>query len=401
MLILIEIGIIVYKLTFKLKSIPGLGWLETEGNEIRFEDSRYHEFTDQRGEGNRPQRPGIEFNPSRYHEFTNPRMQFLRNWKGSARIGVAKKAFSNQMVIQDIKQFNSKHFSDMMVSAKGNINWSDERIQLFLEVMRQEHYLKDRAAIALLLYINNEVNYQNYSDNFREADPSDYTGLMREIVLHDIYNERNPNFRYIRRLVDELGIPRKQARRVKTTYAKIKKELKVSQFAKSLHEDDKAPYIGVEKQIKSEIQLAAINERIGSLLDISPKSYHIVGRDYSRDSRIDNYYRRHFSSVLSRAFDGHCCKCGEGMQQLEFDHFWLPKSSGGNFLMRSKSSGLYVNNCIPLCRSCNSSKGHRDFREFFTEEELEEVIKRSRSIETYINQHMVDFDDPDFPNRAY
>jgi hypothetical protein len=88
------------------------------------------------------------------------------------------------------------------------------------------------------------------------------------------------------------------------------------------------------------------------------------------------------------------------MGQLEYDHFGLPKSRGGNFLMRSKA-GLYVNNCIPLCRTCNSSKGNRDFRAFFTVEEIEEILKRSLSINKYVNQYMVDFYDPDFPNRLF
>ena len=52
------------------------------------------------------------------------------------------------------------------------------------------------------------------------------------------------------------------------------------------------------------------------------------------------------------------------MGALQFDHFWFPKSAGGNFLMRSLD-GIYVNNCIPLCGSCNASKGKRDFRDFF------------------------------------
>ncbi|MGC9395084.1 MAG: hypothetical protein ACP5J4_09530 [Anaerolineae bacterium] len=382
LLIPIGIGVVVYKLKFKSKPLPGFGWLSGFGD-----STINHE--------------GIEFDPNRYYELAKRGVQFFSNWQGTTRVSLAQKAFSNPMVVHDIKQFDSKHFSGMLASSEGKPNWADERIQLFLDVMRKKYNLNDRTIIALLVYVNEEMNYQSYASNFQGIDPSDYTGLMREIVLYDIYSEQDPNFRHVRRLMDELGISQKQARRVEIQYGVIKKELKVSHFAKSLDEDDDTPYMGVEKQIKSEIQLAAISARIGALLDISPTNYHIVGRDYSRDSRIDNFYRQHFSYVLSRAFNGHCCKCGEGMGQLEFDHFWLPKSSGGNFLMRSKSSGLYVNNCIPLCRSCNSSKGYRDFREFFTEEEIEDIVKRSQSIETYINQHMVDFVDPDFPNRAY
>jgi hypothetical protein len=87
------------------------------------------------------------------------------------------------------------------------------------------------------------------------------------------------------------------------------------------------------------------------------------------------------------------------MQQLEFDHFWLPKSQGGNFAMRS-TAGYYVNNCIPLCRSCNASKGAKSFLEFFPHEEVEGVIEKSQSMNGYINSHMVEFRDSEFGARA-
>lgn len=313
---------------------------------------------------------------------------------------MAYEAFSRPEFIRDIKNFNEKHFSGIVLSSGGDMNWKDERIQLFLDFMRKKHNLRDRTIIALLIYVFDEVNFKNYSSNFRELPSSDFSKIMKEIILHDIYSESDPNSRYIQRVLENLLNSSVSKRRVESSYLQMKKHLKISHFEKTLEKDDDVSYIGVEKQIKSEMQLAAINSRIETLLDISPKNYHIVGRDYSRDSRIDNYYRKKFSYALSRAFDGHCCKCGEGMGQLEFDHFWLPKSSGGNFLMRSKY-GLYVNNCIPLCRSCNSSKGHKDFREFFTEEEIEDIVRRSQSIEEYINQQMADFDDPDFPDRVY
>lgn len=160
------------------------------------------------------------------------------------------------------------------------------------------------------------------------------------------------------------------------------------------------PYQNAERQIKTEQQLAQINARIKDFLDPAPDAYYIAGPDFGRDSRVDNYYRSHFSYVLSRAFEGHCCKCGEGMAQLEFDHFWFPKSNGGNFLMRSKT-GVYVNNCIPLCRSCNAAKGKKDFREYFDETEVASVMQRSQSVNQYVNEHVTDFADSDFPNRAF
>lgn len=68
--------------------------------------------------------------------------------------------------------------------------------------------------------------------------------------------------------------------------------------------------------------------------------------------------------------------------------------------MRSKN-GVYVNNCIPLCRSCNASKSNKDFREFFTESEISRIIEISQSINAYINEEMIDFSDPEFVGRSF
>jgi hypothetical protein len=135
-------------------------------------------------------------------------------------------------------------------------------------------------------------------------------------------------------------------------------------------------------------------------MSLALTDYIIVGPDYSRDSRLDNQYKARFSYALSKAFNGHCCRCGEGMGQLEFDHCWWPKSKGGNFVMRHRS-GVYVNNCIPLCRSCNSSKSNKDFREFFSEEEISRIMEISQSLNAYINEQMADYNDTEFVGRAY
>jgi len=60
-----------------------------------------------------------------------------------------------------------------------------------------------------------------------------------------------------------------------------------------------------------------------------------------------------------------------------------------------------VNNCIPLCRSCNSSKSNKDFREFFSEEEISRIMEISQSLNAYINEQMADYNDTEFVGRAY
>ena len=278
----------------------------------------------------------------------------LGQWPGTTDFGAIRKAFGNTDLVKDIKQFNARYFANETKQLSTNqINWKNEPYQLFLEMMRKKYSLQPRTAIAILLYIDEESQYADYLRIFQDKQLTDIVQFMREIVLYDIYAEREPNFTYIRRLVADLGIPEKQARGLEQKYYAAKQDLKLARFERSLAEQTDGSYRPVEQQIKADQRLARIQATIGESLIIDPEAYHIVGPDYRRDSRIDTYYRASFSQTLSRAFDGHCCKCGEGMSQLEFDHFWLPKYQGGNFLMRSKT-GLYVNNAIPLCRSCNS-----------------------------------------------
>jgi len=54
--------------------------------------------------------------------------------------------------------------------------------------------------------------------------------------------------------------------------------------------------------------------------------------------------------VIKENFNNNCAYCG-GTKKLEQDHF-IPSSKGGEYTH---------NNIIPSCRSCNSSKGNRDF----------------------------------------
>jgi len=39
--------------------------------------------------------------------------------------------------------------------------------------------------------------------------------------------------------------------------------------------------------------------------------------------------------------------------------------------------GMWVNNAIPLCIACNRSKGDRSYRDFFTTEQLIDILERN------------------------
>ena len=60
--------------------------------------------------------------------------------------------------------------------------------------------------------------------------------------------------------------------------------------------------------------------------------------------------------------------------------------------MRSQE-GVWVNNCIPLCRSCNASKGSQIYMDYFGPDAALRVIERSQSLNGELNSAFVAFVD--------
>lgn len=120
------------------------------------------------------------------------------------------------------------------------------------------------------------------------------------------------------------------------------------------------------------------------------QEYMIYGPDFSRSSRMDEYVRNHLWGSIKFLHGGKCAHCHrpehyvEG--SLELDHFWQPKSKGGNFIMRHLD-GVFVCNIIPLCRSCNASKGAKSLKEFFSLPEIGRLMAISVKITNHINNN--------------
>lgn len=87
-----------------------------------------------------------------------------------------------------------------------------------------------------------------------------------------------------------------------------------------------------------------------------PSEFIIEPRDYKRNNSDERYYRNRWMLTLLRVYDCACAMCGSDRDGLELDHFWLPKSKGGNFILRSALTGSRVNNAVPLCVQCNRKK---------------------------------------------
>ncbi len=80
--------------------------------------------------------------------------------------------------------------------------------------------------------------------------------------------------------------------------------------------------------------------------------------DFVRENKVDREFRKRLLLPLIGCFQNKCALCGTDGNGLDLDHAIVPKSKGGNFVL-STPSGPRLN-AIPLCQSCNRSKGAKD-----------------------------------------
>ncbi|USN99125.1 MAG: hypothetical protein H6810_00135 [Phycisphaeraceae bacterium] len=95
----------------------------------------------------------------------------------------------------------------------------------------------------------------------------------------------------------------------------------------------------------------------------------ISKKDYRRGNAIDNYFRVHLSDLAISAFSGHCLVCGSS-QSLTLDHYGLAKNEGGNLVLLLKDGVGFRMNFVVLCQGCNSAKSDRDYRMFFSADQI-------------------------------
>ena len=102
-------------------------------------------------------------------------------------------------------------------------------------------------------------------------------------------------------------------------------------------------------------------------------------RDYKRGNLVDNFFRNEISSKIINAFENQCLKCGS-VHDLTLDHFAIPKNEGGNFILFTKDTSSIKLNIVVLCRSCNASKGERNFMSYFDYHELSKAIEHQEKL---------------------
>jgi hypothetical protein len=94
----------------------------------------------------------------------------------------------------------------------------------------------------------------------------------------------------------------------------------------------------------------------GRMPSTNPQKFFIEARDYKRSNSEERYYRSRWLLTLLRTYDCRCGMCGVDRDGLELDHFWIPKSKGGNFILTCADTSRRINNAVPLCMQCNRNK---------------------------------------------
>lgn len=307
-------------------------------------------------------------------------------------IGLQIAAKSKPKAIESVQSFVEKYPED---ARSIWLNTPSERGRALYQLL-SESAIDESLSRSLVCYVGVATTIRHYIDQFENCR-GDRKSLAQVVGEYNV-TAREPL------LGDFLALVANKLECSSFFSGKLDRDVeKAMALAKARHLKQQLERDGpVSKgsSLQKELRQARQREAAAGLamnLDINfdPDAYVIVGPDYSRDSRVDRFYRSKFREGLTAAFSGQCVKCGEGMSGLEFDHFWYPKSKGGNFAMRlRKDSGIvYINNCIPLCRTCNASKGPKPYDVFFTVEELQDLLRVNSSITGKLNEVMAECND--------
>ncbi len=140
--------------------------------------------------------------------------------------------------------------------------------------------------------------------------------------------------------------------------------------------------IALEAQAKRKKLLKELNKVV-----ISDKrgDYIIKKEDYKRGNKRESEYRKQFLLPLLGLYENKCAKCGDSNNGFDLDHFVFSKNEGGNFALLHKDGHL-INNAIPLCQTCNRSKGDRSYKDFFSEDELLYCFRKNKDMTLKLNK---------------
>lgn len=129
----------------------------------------------------------------------------------------------------------------------------------------------------------------------------------------------------------------------------------------------------LDKQIKNQKEFSSFDQ----------KDLLLFRNGHIRNTQSEREYLRKYRNIISEMFGNQCAICCDKLNGIEWDHFYYPKSQGYNFFLYHKS-GRIINNAIPLCISCNRTKGAKPYNMVCNSEALERINKLNHQLSILI-----------------
>lgn len=331
---------------------------------------------------------GMEWTWQRWNAAMRDRKDLVARYGGAPWTLFVWNAVAQPKANKAIQLFFEKYevLSHLENDTKAIEFFSANSFASFAKMMEKQHRILERGLVAVFVYLHFEHRVSIHANSIREKNPTNqgddwqlevakYWAARGDLLSRDL----------LVGLLSSGGSDSGPVALVQLESRKAKYQQEF--FEKQLYDDDAR---SLSPQVERDMRREELVSRIGFEQTAGLDQCIVRGEDFSRDSKVDRYYMKNFRDTLAKKFEGHCAKCGEGMARLEFDHFLVPKSRGGVFAMRHKD-GYFVNNCIPLCRSCNASKGAKEAIDFFEHSELEHILKLSAALNADLNRVFADF----------
>jgi hypothetical protein len=116
----------------------------------------------------------------------------------------------------------------------------------------------------------------------------------------------------------------------------------------------------------------------------NPSLYKTDQNSYKRYSAREQGFRRTYTLKLLKAFDCTCANCGADDNGMELDHFFVPKCSGGDFVL-VEAAGTKRLNAVPLCMTCNREKNQRPASAWLSLEKIDAIWAKARHLDAEIS----------------
>lgn len=247
---------------------------------------------------------------------------------------------------EDIRFQDITKFADV----KGYSIFEVYLLEKILYTKREESFFlieKNKNRTTEILMIKALINYKMYSLIKATAEDRKYLDANEDVIIEILKSIQKKDF--------------------------FRAELIFSK----LNDENKLAYKDIESIIKKNKPIS-FDEHYDD-----PMYYIIEPDDYSRTNPKENYFHKFLKFKLLEAFDNKCAKTLLNTE-LEMDHFFIPKSHGGNFIMKRKD-GKYVLNAIPLNKEINQQKSNLNYKNFFSDKEIEDIFIKINHLNEELN----------------